>query len=124
MFGLYLLIAVILLILFLLFKNISKIEYEISPQKARKLIDEGYFDVVIDVRTIREWNEGHIEGTIHIPIGELVKDLPMIIQDKNLRILFICQRGFRSRGVIEIAKKLGYQHVKSLDGAWSDLIKY
>lgn len=119
-----LLLIIIGFIMLILLLSKDKIEYEISPQKARKLLDQGYFDAVVDVRTIREWNEGHIEGTIHIPIGELVQTLPTMIPDRDINILFICQRGFRSRGVIEIAKKLGYQKVKSLDGAWSDLIIY
>ena len=26
----------------------------------------------VDVRTIEEWNEGHIEGALHVPVEEII----------------------------------------------------
>jgi rhodanese-related sulfurtransferase len=92
----------------------------ISPKKTKEMIADNEFDFVIDVRTLEEWNQGHLQTAIHIPINELVNELPNKVPDKLATILFYCKRGIRASGAVEIAKKLGYKNTYYLQGGYSD----
>jgi rhodanese-related sulfurtransferase len=92
----------------------------ISPKKAKEMIADNEFDYVIDVRTLEEWNQGHLQSAIHIPINELVNELPNTVPNKLATILFYCKRGIRASGAVEIAKKLGYKNAYYLQGGYSD----
>ena len=65
---------------------------DITPLEARKRFEQGA--LLIDVREIHEWNEGHVPGAVLIPLGDLetmAGDLP---RDRD--ILTICSSGRRS----------------------------
>jgi phage shock protein E len=94
---------------------------EISPAEARYNNKSGYYDFIVDVRTTKEWDEGHLPNTISIPIGNLVSELPERIPDKNARILFVCKKGVRASGVVTIAHKLGYKNVQAMIGNFKQL---
>jgi hydroxyacylglutathione hydrolase len=74
---------------------------------------------VVDVRGATEWNEGHIDGERHIPLGylaarlgELPTDLPIVVQ---------CQAGGRSAIAASLLRRLGRSDVLNLTGgleAW------
>ncbi len=51
---------------------------------------------IIDVREDDEWEAGHIEGAIHVPLGELPERLDDLPLDDDMYI--ICRTGGRSRG--------------------------
>lgn len=50
--------------------------------------------VVLDVRELHEWNAGHIEGALHIPLGELQARVGEL--DPAARTLVVCHIGGRS----------------------------
>ena len=72
--------------------------------------------VVIDVCSEQEFNEGHIPGAKHIPLGQLREQLPQVVRDKQQPLILVCASGMRSRGAVGLAKKLGYEHAHSLLG--------
>ncbi len=94
---------------------------EISAQDACENARAGNYDYIVDVRTKKEWDEGHLPNTISIPIGNLVGELPEKIKNKNARILFVCKKGIRASGVVTIAHKLGYNNVQAMIGNFSAL---
>ncbi len=49
--------------------------------------------VVLDVREVDEWAAGHIEGAVHIPLGEL---LDRIGEVPDEQLLVVCKVGSRS----------------------------
>eukprot|EP00913_Durusdinium_trenchii_P028496 g26724.t1 len=49
---------------------------------------------ILDVRTKNEWDQGHIEGSINIPLNQLLRQLDEIPEDGNLVVH--CQGGYRS----------------------------
>ena len=95
----------------------------VSPQKAKDMITNNEFDYIIDVRSLVEWNEGHLSNAIHIPINELVNELPKKVENVLSTILFYCKKGYRASGAVEIAKKLGYKNVYYLQGGYADFAK-
>lgn len=50
--------------------------------------------VVLDVREDHEWAEGHIDGAIHIPLGELQARVGEL--DPSTHTLVVCHLGGRS----------------------------
>jgi rhodanese-related sulfurtransferase len=95
---------------------------EITAQLARQNVKDEKYDFIVDVRTQKEWDEGHLPNTISIPIGNLVTELPERIPDKNARILFVCKKGIRASAVVVIAHKLGYKNVQAMIGNYKELI--
>ena len=61
---------------------------------------------LLDTRTVREYQRGHIEGFYNIPVDELRERLDEI--DKNKPIYVICQSGLRSYISCRILEGNGY----------------
>ena len=93
----------------------------IAPETAKNNLRAGKYDHVVDVRTQEEWDAGHLPNTISIPIGIFVTELPKRIPNKDARILFVCKRGIRAKGVAEMAKQLGYSNVQAMSGNYAEL---
>lgn len=76
--------------------------------------------ILIDVRSMQEYKEGHIDGAICIPHYEISYRIEREVPDKNALIVVYCQYGIRSKKAAEILLKKGYTnvyHIKNgLDG--------
>ena len=89
---------------------------QITMDKAVAMMkeEEGY--IILDVRTVAEFDEKHIPGAINIPnetIGaEVIPELP----DKDQLILVYCRSGNRSKQASEKLVKLGYTNVVEFGG--------
>ena len=82
----------------------------IDSNAAIGLIEESA--IVIDVRTIEEYNTGHIDGSINIP----VENIPSVDYDKDKTIIVYCASGMRSAKAADELINLGYTNVYNLDG--------
>ena len=89
---------------------------QVSMQEGLELMesDSGY--ILLDVRRIDEFEEGHIPGAINIPnesIGtEEIAELP----DKNQTIYVYCRSGNRSKQAAQKLVELGYTNVIEFGG--------
>jgi rhodanese-related sulfurtransferase len=75
---------------------------------------------LLDVREQDEWDAGHVEGSQHIPIGELLGRLGEVPADRE--VVVVCRVGSRSAQVTAYLGQQGYD-VVNLDGgldAWVD----
>ena len=72
---------------------------------------------VLDVRSANEWNEGHLPGATHIPLGYLGDRLGEIPPDKP--VVVQCQSGGRSSIAASILERAGYRDVANLTGGLS-----
>jgi len=64
----------------------------ISAEEAYKMMEEDV--IILDVRTKQEYESGHIENAINIPLDEINENIDL---DKNKKILVYCQSGNRSK---------------------------
>ena len=71
-------------------------EVVITVSAARLLYDSGNA-VILDVRTRTEYDDGHIESSVHIPISELSLRYQELEDRKNDQIIVYCRSGNRSR---------------------------
>ncbi len=74
------------------------------------------YSVMIDVRTDEEWNAGHIEGAIHIPLSEIKTDIENYEISKDEEILLYCRSGNRSGRAKVILDELGYTNATNIGG--------
>ena len=82
-----------------------------------RLLREGA--TILDVRSVGEYNSGHINGSVNIPLDEL-KNNSDKLKDKNRTIIACCASGMRSAAARAILKSRGYTSVYN-GGAWSNL---
>ncbi|MFP4846961.1 rhodanese-like domain-containing protein [Winogradskyella sp. PE311] len=74
--------------------------------------------VIIDVRSQREWDAGHIEKSVHIPLNEL-KNRVDEVKKLNKPIIACCASGVRSA---KAAKFLTLKNVDAINGGgWVSL---
>ena len=71
--------------------------------------------VLLDVRTVDEYAEGHIPGSINIPLDTVASVLERI-PDKDTPLFVHCLSGGRSGKAVAFLKKLGYTQVKNIGG--------
>ncbi len=85
-----------------------------------KEIDSSNIDyskyIIIDIRGRREYNEGHLDGSINIPLFDLKHDISKYVKHKDRLILVYCKSGIRSKKAAVILEKMGYTNVYNLKG--------
>ena len=99
-----------LLILCLLLTACTEKFKTITTNEAIKLIDNGA--VIIDVRTVNEYNTGHIKGAVNLPLDII----DTISYDKNTALIIYCASGVRSLEAVNMLSNLEYTNLYNLDG--------
>ena len=95
----------------------SQTEYiQITQAEAKSIIDSGEEHIILDVRTEKEFNSGHIEGAVLIPDYEIAERAEAELPDKDMLILVYCRSGNRSKRASETLASLGYTNVKEFGG--------
>jgi len=74
---------------------------------------------IVDVRDKEEYNEGHIEGAIHLPRAFLEMRAESALHDRGASIVVHCASGVRSLLAAESLRRLGYTDVRSMAGGFS-----
>jgi rhodanese-related sulfurtransferase len=80
--------------------------------------------VIIDVRTEREFSNGHIAGALNIPHGDILDDITLLDEYKGKGIIFYCHSGVRARWVTNYLNAASYgdettiYHLKGDIRAW------
>ena len=94
---------------------------QITQEEAKSLMDSEKDYIILDVRTVEEFSEGHIEGAILIPDYEIGEKAEETLPDKNQLILVYCRSGRRSKLASAELAKMGYTNVKEFGGIidWS-----
>ena len=96
-------------------------DYEIQPEEFRSLREQGNGVVLLDVREFWEVKTAHIEGSMHIPMGEVPARFHNEL-DPEQHIVVVCHHGVRSLNVTHWLRQQGYEKVQSLSGGidrWS-----
>ena len=94
---------------------------EISYESLNQLMKNNEV-VLIDVRSNQEYEEGHLNGAINIPVYQIEKDIKKQVIDKDKIIILYCSSGYRSKKAKEILEKLNYSNIyilkKGIDNIW------
>jgi rhodanese-related sulfurtransferase len=81
-------------------------------------------DVLLDVRELDEYSNGHIPGAVHIPRGLLEFKLSndSSLSARDLKIVLYCKNSGRAALCSKALHEMGYLHVQSIAGgfdAWA-----
>ncbi|MEO0812645.1 MAG: rhodanese-like domain-containing protein [Myxococcota bacterium] len=69
--------------------------------------------LLLDVRSLEEYRVGHLPGAIHFPPGA---EVPASLATAS-RVVAYCSVGVRSANEVIRLQKLGFDHVRNLDGS-------
>lgn len=72
---------------------------------------------VVDVRTEKEWMEGHIEGARHIFAGTLSDNIEQVPEGKPIAVM--CGSGYRASVASSLLKRNGFSEVTNVLGGMS-----
>ena len=88
----------------------------VSMDEIVQVMNENTDYIILDVRTIAEYNEGHIPNAICIPNETIGNNTINELSDKEQLILIYCRSGNRSKQAAEKLKKLGYTNLIEFGG--------
>jgi rhodanese-related sulfurtransferase len=98
-------------------KTNKKAEYNtIEPDEALNMIENKENFYLIDVRTEEEFNFGHLQKAINIPLNIISNLANQSFKSKDSRIVLYCKSGARSRLAATELTYLGYNQVYDLGG--------
>ena len=96
---------------------------EITVKELKNKFDNNEDFMLLDVRNIQEVLFSKINGSIHIPMNEIMNRINEL--DSNKEIIIQCKSGKRSARVCEYLMTQNFNNVRNLKGgiiAWSDEI--
>lgn len=102
---------------FLLLRPQSTLPAEVHVAQAYDLYQNGA--VFLDVRTQQEWDQGHIERSLLVPLDELQSRINELPRDKD--IVVVCRSGARSKEGATLLRQNGFTRVTCMTGgiqAW------
>jgi rhodanese-related sulfurtransferase len=96
------------------------LHYEISAAEAAQL-PRGKGARLVDVREPWEFAAARIEGSLHMPMGQVVTRAHKELEFSE-RLIVVCHHGVRSLNVTYWLRRQGFEKAQSLSGgidAWS-----
>jgi len=95
---------------------------QVGPAETTRLINHEKA-IVVDVREDKEFADGHIINSIHIPMGKVKDQLSKLQKHKSSPIIVSCRSGARSSSICGLLRKNGFENVFNLKGglvAWQN----
>ena len=93
---------------------------KITPEQAKAIMDDETSNcIIIDVRSLDEYNSGHIPNAVSLPNETITSDNPQvtaILPDKDQTILVYCRSGKRSKQASDKLVALGYTNICDIGG--------
>jgi len=93
---------------------------ELDAVTAARLLEADDAPALLDVRELHEWQQGHIPGAVHIARGSLESNVEQALPDRDRPVVVYCSAGNRSVFATKTLGELGYTHVFSLAGGFTD----
>jgi len=72
--------------------------------------------VLVDVRPNKEWDTGHITGSIHIPLADFATRITELNKYKSRPIIVICNLGQTASGAAKQLTAAEFENVVRLQG--------
>jgi rhodanese-related sulfurtransferase len=90
----------------------------ITPAQVHALIEDDTAHLLLDVRTIEEFDgpSGHLRGAILIPVQTLVDELDRLSSYRQKTIIVICRSGNRSGYATTLLRDQGFNALNMVGG--------
>jgi rhodanese-related sulfurtransferase len=79
-------------------------------------------DVLLDVRSLEEYKEGHIKGAVLMSVEETDFSKKAQTLNKESNIFVYCAAGVRSKKASTLLSNMGFKNVYNLNGGYKDLV--
>jgi rhodanese-related sulfurtransferase len=86
---------------------------QITPKE----LDQKKGMMLLDVRSDKEYEQGHIPGAAHVPLPEIGDRVKKLKKDKDLVVY--CRSGNQSIWAIKRLMGMGYKNLYNLKGGYS-----
>jgi rhodanese-related sulfurtransferase len=86
---------------------------QISPRD----LDQKKGMVLMDVRSDKEYEQGHIPGAVHVPLSDIGNKVKKLKKDKELVVY--CRNGNQSIWAIKRLMGMGYRNLNNLRGGYN-----
>ena len=86
---------------------------QISPKE----LDQKKGMTLLDVRSDKEYEQGHIPGAVHVPLADIGDKVKKHKKDKDLVVY--CRSGNQSIWAIKRLMGMGYKNLYNLKGGYS-----
>ena len=90
--------------------------HKLTAEEAKARMDSGDSVLIVDVRTLEEFEAGHIPGAINVPNEGILDEMPVELPDKNAETLVYCRSGRRSSDAAHKLVAMGYTAVYDFGG--------
>ena len=102
--------------------NLKKGEIDfLSVEGLKEKIKNAEKITILDVRTRKEYDRGHIAGAVLIYIDDLRKNIDKL--NTASEIIIYCETGYRAYQGFRILKSTGFKKVKVLNGSYLSWIR-
>ena len=94
---------------------------EITLDEARRRLERNPQAVLLDVREDKEFEKSHAVRALHLGRGVLERDLEERFPNHQVELLMYCGGGFRSVLACDVAQRMGYTNVFSIEGGFREM---
>ena len=67
--------------------------------------------LILDVRSVDEYEGGHVDGAVHVPVSQVAERMPTIAPDKEQQIVVYCAVGGRAAKAESTLRTMGYTKI-------------
>ena len=100
-----------------MFNLLNKNIQHIGPEAFKKEMSGDF--LLVDVRSEEEYNDGHIDNAVNIPLDTIPSKAGELRNHEGKRILLYCLSGARSASAAMYLNKLGIENLYNLSGGIS-----
>ncbi len=91
-------------------------ELSVTAADLAAMISGGDAPFILDVRTKKEFDDGHIPGAVNISHTELEERIAELSGRENEMIVLHCRSGKRAETADEILRRYGFSKITELEG--------
>lgn len=91
-----------------------KVPQTTTPEEVAARLNNGEKLYMLDVREPEEWEDGHVAGALHIPLGSLSGRVHEL--DAKQEVIVICRSGHRSGMACEWLSEQGFNAINMVGG--------
>jgi rhodanese-related sulfurtransferase len=88
----------------------------IAPDALMTQIADGTAPVVLDVRSRKEFDEGHVPGARHLPFWQAGKKWRLVVPERDVPLVLYCGHGPRAYIAAATLKRRGFNRIAYLAG--------
>lgn len=89
---------------------------EVSQDTLLKYLEEDRDMCIMDVRSQREYEQGHVPKSIHMDYQKISTHIEELEPHRRKDLIVYCEHGMRARMAISVLQRTGFTRVYHLEG--------